>query len=574
MFETPTNSATSSNPGTCRQQSTTLSWPPIRRIQILALSAQAGEALFPEIGRKDIAEPSTLPDPQPIIRHLSGLLQNASGRCLPVRQFQTFTVGHKVHVVVDMEAVGRGRTFRGLLSFSTSIIAEGPPLEQLSSLHLCIVRPFPQRERKSPSPKVAEPDRYSAASPPPHSFSFRRFFRFQSQSSLGDASSENLDSSTVHGPVMVDLQATLRCYLRRYPCMVFSPGQQIVLPLLPEFENLEAFSNRVSLTKGIVFFVYSTSCNTMPGVVIPNLTDITIELDPIGEFDQIDVSPLVDTIPESYEFDFFNDYIKPFVEANPFRLLFQGSLFSFHGVQFKVQHTRPCKKDEAGIPDEGQIYWKGFRGQFTLEDSSGGQVVTPIESLSSDIRKGWYDESKHLLNRIVIRRGYVCRRIGRATRIHRSDPVQPQLRDMLPPSVMDEVVRLPTRLQSIAAIHAIADLAPQDLIRILGLAISEPGESSQQQMRQQVAAKVLSEYATIYQKVNENNSEHVDDTSDGVCIVCLSSVAVGDQVLELPCSHIFHLSCVEEWLKRSLVCPVCKRDLRDFLAENEQESTS
>lgn len=32
---------------------------------------------------------------------------------------------------------------------------------------------------------------------------------------------------------------------------------------------------------------------------------------------------------------------------------------------------------------------------------------------------------------------------------------------------------------------------------------------------------------------------------------------VGDEVKYLPCMHIYHKDCVDDWLMRSLRCPSC-----------------
>lgn len=535
--------------------------PLLRRLQILSLSVEAARALFPEVAKKSPFGVN-VPEPEPIIRHLSELLQSSPDRCVLLRRFQTFSVGCKVYVVVEMEGVGKGRIRRGLLTSSTSIITEGLPLEELSAVHVCLVRPFSGHRDASSEHRIPRwPRSTSSSSSKP---SLRRLFSRRTEGLKHSGDTKN-GACTIDGPVVIDLLGILQFYVKNYPCLVFCPGQQLQMPFPPELESVGRFKTEEKAKSGLMFFVYATSSST-PGVIVPGVTDVVIELDPIGEFEQIDLSPLADTIPQSYEFDFFNDYIRPCVEANPFRLLCEGSLFSFHGVQFKVQHATPSKKQGLGAPDAEEIFWKPFRGVLPKATSSEiipQNLVVSIEEEHTDVHNQWAAENERLLNRSILRRGQLCRRIGRMTHIHRSEPVQPQLRDILPPSVMDEVLRLPTRLQSIAAIQAIADLAPQDLIRILGLAIVEQSETGQQEVRDQVAAKVLGEFATIYKQDTEVSE-------DGVCVVCLSSVIHGDQILELPCSHVFHLSCVEEWLKRSIVCPVCKRDLRDFLHEGTQ----
>ena len=42
------------------------------------------------------------------------------------------------------------------------------------------------------------------------------------------------------------------------------------------------------------------------------------------------------------------------------------------------------------------------------------------------------------------------------------------------------------------------------------------------------------------------------------CMICLNDYLVGDVVKTLPCFHMFHPDCINEWLERSKLCPLCK----------------
>ena len=45
------------------------------------------------------------------------------------------------------------------------------------------------------------------------------------------------------------------------------------------------------------------------------------------------------------------------------------------------------------------------------------------------------------------------------------------------------------------------------------------------------------------------------------CSVCLMEFKEGDALSELPCRHIYHRSCVTEWLLLQNACPMCKQSL-------------
>ncbi|BFG31504.1 hypothetical protein CerSpe_177770 [Prunus speciosa] len=47
-------------------------------------------------------------------------------------------------------------------------------------------------------------------------------------------------------------------------------------------------------------------------------------------------------------------------------------------------------------------------------------------------------------------------------------------------------------------------------------------------------------------------------SSDQRCVVCLGKILCEDQVTCLPCSHMFHGHCIEQWLRYGHVCPLCR----------------
>nr|CAI9709272.1 unnamed protein product [Rangifer tarandus platyrhynchus] len=42
------------------------------------------------------------------------------------------------------------------------------------------------------------------------------------------------------------------------------------------------------------------------------------------------------------------------------------------------------------------------------------------------------------------------------------------------------------------------------------------------------------------------------------CAVCLEDLVGGDPIRSLPCKHIYHVDCIDEWLTRSFSCPLCR----------------
>ncbi|XP_028771706.1 E3 ubiquitin-protein ligase At1g63170 [Neltuma alba] len=48
---------------------------------------------------------------------------------------------------------------------------------------------------------------------------------------------------------------------------------------------------------------------------------------------------------------------------------------------------------------------------------------------------------------------------------------------------------------------------------------------------------------------------------DAACCICLAKYADDDDLRELPCFHVFHVECVDKWLKINACCPLCKSEV-------------
>lgn len=65
----------------------------------------------------------------------------------------------------------------------------------------------------------------------------------------------------------------------------------------------------------------------------------------------------------------------------------------------------------------------------------------------------------------------------------------------------------------------------------------------------------------------EDVVETSDDSCNGHCAVCLTSIDVGDECRELLCQHVFHKDCIDEWLIKSRECPMCRQDVEQLVKE-------
>ena len=63
-----------------------------------------------------------------------------------------------------------------------------------------------------------------------------------------------------------------------------------------------------------------------------------------------------------------------------------------------------------------------------------------------------------------------------------------------------------------------------------------------------------------YMKNNNNSLEAP------FCCICLADIILKQQCVLLPCGHLLHSKCIELWLKKNSICPMCRFDLNDYFS--------
>ncbi|XP_072898405.1 E3 ubiquitin-protein ligase ARK2C [Hemitrygon akajei] len=66
----------------------------------------------------------------------------------------------------------------------------------------------------------------------------------------------------------------------------------------------------------------------------------------------------------------------------------------------------------------------------------------------------------------------------------------------------------------------------------------------------------------IQQDIKEGKKEEEEMDLDEKCTICLCMLEEGEDVRRLPCMHLFHQACVDQWLATSKKCPICRVDIQ------------
>jgi len=59
---------------------------------------------------------------------------------------------------------------------------------------------------------------------------------------------------------------------------------------------------------------------------------------------------------------------------------------------------------------------------------------------------------------------------------------------------------------------------------------------------------------------------HASSSSGSGCAICLSCFVQEEALRILPCGHCFHQDCVDQWLLKTCVCPLCRSDESAWIA--------
>lgn len=91
--------------------------------------------------------------------------------------------------------------------------------------------------------------------------------------------------------------------------------------------------------------------------------------------------------------------------------------------------------------------------------------------------------------------------------------------------------------------------------------------TSQATERMQVLISRLPIYQYQAKADSRVDEPPVKDFNMHSCSICIESFQDDESIKILPCFHQFHSKCVDDWLLRKSICPVCKFDIESSNSE-------
>lgn len=65
-----------------------------------------------------------------------------------------------------------------------------------------------------------------------------------------------------------------------------------------------------------------------------------------------------------------------------------------------------------------------------------------------------------------------------------------------------------------------------------------------------------------FKRISLTNN-NINDYSNKECNICMEEYKLKNTLISLPCKHLFHKKCIQNWLCNEKVsCPICRKDMR------------
>lgn len=127
---------------------------------------------------------------------------------------------------------------------------------------------------------------------------------------------------------------------------------------------------------------------------------------------------------------------------------------------------------------------------------------------------------------------------------------------------MLDLIRAPCYSEVVGKLnHAIFDLKKRDAIfNVKGVHVSINVMVWEFPDLDDVDVNVRLAVAPASDEAVAQHLETVVVENESCCVICMDKIRVGSDMAagRMPCSHVFHRTCGEAWLRSSGICPVCR----------------
>ncbi|GAW80496.1 RING zinc finger protein [Plasmodium gonderi] len=284
------------------------------------------------------------------------------------------------------------------------------------------------------------------------------------------------------------------------------------------------YSGKLFIINNFSFLVVKIDSDVNVGFV-DSSTEICLSVDSYDPFRNVHIVPLYDTLPTTYNYDIFTDYIKPYIERHYINLFSIHDTFFYKGVQFKIMGIDP-------------INIKNGRGRISCN-----------------------------------------------TFIYTTGSIKPTFFDVISKESINYIQCLPLEYKPYAVLNILQQLDADSLLRLFPSTNTNLQENSK---NEELILNQLAKYKYIYNNHKQNNSNNgnmlqnidaqqsqihnhveknttVNTTNNNLvneqCAVCFEYFHDYEKCIKLNCFHTYHWKCVKNWFRFNLTCPCCRRQI-------------
>ncbi|KAJ4701175.1 RING/U-box superfamily protein [Melia azedarach] len=101
-------------------------------------------------------------------------------------------------------------------------------------------------------------------------------------------------------------------------------------------------------------------------------------------------------------------------------------------------------------------------------------------------------------------------------------------------------------------------------VEVVLIEVVEGDEQFERLMKKEASRRLIEKLEMRQKKSLDGSKVKVGDQ----CAVCLEDLQDLEEEEEerkltmMPCSHIFHRSCISRWLEEKISCPMCRREIQ------------